>query len=81
MKNNATFVYSPELLTYKFNQHHPFNQKRLELTVDLLKSIQALSDEQIVPPRKASDDELQLIHDEDFIEAVKRAGRDRKSVV
>lgn len=75
MKNNATFVYSPELLTYKFNQHHPFNQKRLELTVDLLKSIQALSDEQIVPLRKASDDELQLIHDEDFIEAVKRAGR------
>lgn len=40
-----------------------------------MKSIQALSDEQIVPPRKASDDELQLIHDEDFIEAVKRAGR------
>lgn len=73
MKNNAVFVYSPELLNYKFNQHHPFNQKRLELTIDLLKAIHALSSDQIVSPRKASDEELQLIHDIGFIDAVKKA--------
>lgn len=75
MKNDAVFIYSPELLSYKFNQHHPFNQERLKLTVDLLKSIDALSDEQIVSPRKASDDELLLSHDRLLIDAVKSAGR------
>ncbi|WP_033828151.1 acetoin utilization protein AcuC [Bacillus andreraoultii] len=75
MNNDSVFIYSPELLSYKFNQHHPFNQERLRLTVDLLKSIDALSDEQIVSPRKASDGELLLSHDQLLIDAVKSAGR------
>ena len=37
MNDLAVFVYSDELLTYKFNDEHPFNQKRLLLTLDLLR--------------------------------------------
>ena len=33
----AVFVYSPEQLGYKFSDTHPFNHKRLTLTMDLLK--------------------------------------------
>ena len=42
MKKNAVFVFSEDQLGYKFSDTHPFNQKRLSLTVDLLKEMNAL---------------------------------------
>ncbi|MDQ0272142.1 acetoin utilization protein AcuC [Cytobacillus purgationiresistens] len=72
---NAVFLYSNELLNYRFNADHPFNQIRLKLTLDLLKSFSAINDEQIIPPRAATDEELQLVHDPSYIQAVKLAGR------
>ncbi|MFC4355889.1 acetoin utilization protein AcuC [Chryseomicrobium palamuruense] len=69
----AVFIYSEDQLGYKFSETHPFNQKRLTLTVDLLRKMNALSDNQIVSPRLATDEELALAHDERYIDAVKRA--------
>jgi len=74
MKDESVFVYSPQLLNYKFNQHHPFNQIRLKVTLDLLKNIGAIHENQIIPPRSATKEELELIHDPDFIDAVSLAG-------
>ena len=74
MKDESVFIYSPELLNYKFNEHHPFNQIRLKVTLDLLKNIGAIHENQIIPPRIATKEELQLIHDPDFIDAVSLAG-------
>ncbi|MCU9614232.1 acetoin utilization protein AcuC [Caldibacillus lycopersici] len=74
MKDNAVFIYSDELLHYKFADNHPFNQKRLLLTVDLLHSLDFLAKENIVAPRYATEEELLLIHDGRYIEAVKKAG-------
>ncbi|EMR05709.1 Acetoin utilization protein AcuC [Bhargavaea cecembensis DSE10] len=70
----AAFVYSEGQLDYKFSETHPFNQKRLVLTANLLRSIDALPDSAIVEPRVATDEELALIHDERYIEIVKKAG-------
>ncbi len=70
----AAFVYSEGQLDYKFSETHPFNQKRLVLTTDLLRAIDALPDSAIVEPRVATDEELALIHDERYIEIVKKAG-------
>lgn len=42
MTDKSLFVYSDELLTYKFSDEHPFNQKRLKLTLDLLKNTMPL---------------------------------------
>ncbi|WP_066063427.1 acetoin utilization protein AcuC [Neobacillus soli] len=75
MSDRCAFVFSEELLKYKFSNHHPFNQFRLKLTVDLLNKINALNPEQVFPPRMASEDELALIHDRNYIEAVKKAGQ------
>ena len=75
MKKDAVFVYSDELLTYKFSEHHPFNQFRLTLTIDLLKRIGGLNDEDIVSPRRALKEELTLIHDPSYIEAVIKASK------
>jgi len=73
MANKAVFIYSDELLNYRFPGRHPFNQKRIQLTLDLLKTLNAIKDEQIIPPRIASDEELLLVHDERFINTVKKA--------
>lgn len=74
LEQDAVFIYSPEQLDYKFSETHPFNQKRLQLTMDLLKQINALQPEQIKTARVATDEELLLGHDAAYIDIVKRAG-------
>jgi acetoin utilization protein AcuC len=61
MSDKCSFVFSDELLKYKFSNHHPFDQFRLKLTVDLLEKMNALHSENVIPPRLASDEELALI--------------------
>jgi acetoin utilization protein AcuC len=74
MTKESVFVYSDELLKYRFSNDHPFNQTRVKLTYDLLKSLNLLDESEIIPPRIATDEELELVHDPKFIEAVKLAG-------
>jgi acetoin utilization protein AcuC len=74
MNTNSVFVYSDELLSYKFSDKHPFNQQRLQLTLDLLQKHHAIIDEDIMEPRRATDEELELIHDPGFVNAVRLAG-------
>lgn len=76
---DSVFIYSPLFLNYKFSNKHPFNQLRVELTVDLLKKLKALEDDEIVEPRFATDEELELIHDAGYIRAVKQAGEGKLS--
>lgn len=75
MMRESIFIYSDEQLNYKFHKNHPFNQIRLKVTLDLLRTMNAIDDADIVSPRMASDEELQLIHDPEFIDAVKKAGK------
>jgi acetoin utilization protein AcuC len=75
MKKDCVFIYSDDFLQYKFHDEHPFNQLRVKLTYDLLRAMNALEDEQIAAPRIATDEELALIHDQSYIEAVKAAGK------
>lgn len=72
---HAVFIFSEDQLGYKFSDTHPFNQKRLVLTIDLLREMNALPEDLIVPARVASDEELLLAHDERYIEIVKKASR------
>lgn len=74
MMKDAIFVFSEEQLTYKFNQDHPFNHLRLKLTLDLLMKMNAIKEEDIVLPRIATDEELYLAHDPNYVAAVKKAG-------
>lgn len=74
MMQDSIFIFSDEQLKYKFNKDHPFNQLRLKLTLDLLQEINAITDKDIVLPRMATDEELQLIHDPSYVTAVRKAG-------
>lgn len=60
MQNNLKtgYVYSDELLKYRFNDNHPFNQMRLKLTTELLQMMKMLKDDQIITPRIATEEEL-----------------------
>ena len=80
MKKKAVFIYADAYLSYHFNEEHPFNQKRVLLTKELLEFSNSLSEEDIIPPRLASEEEIALFHDEDYIEAVKRAGEGKLSI-
>jgi acetoin utilization protein AcuC len=73
MKKNSIFVYSDELLRYRFSDQHPFNQFRLTLTIDLLNELNAIHKDEIVPARMATEEELSLNHDTAYINAVKQA--------
>jgi acetoin utilization protein AcuC len=73
-KKDTVFIYTPQFQQYKFNNDHPFNQLRVELTYDLLKEMKAINDLDLVAPRVASEDELALVHDRKYINAVKLAG-------
>ncbi|WP_078555516.1 acetoin utilization protein AcuC [Bacillus alkalicellulosilyticus] len=75
MISDAAFVFSQEQLSYRFNKDHPFNHLRLSLTYDLLEKMGAISPENIVEPRIATDEEIALVHDEKFIDAVKNASK------
>ncbi|MGG4039478.1 acetoin utilization protein AcuC [Heyndrickxia ginsengihumi] len=73
MIKDAVFVFSNALLSYRFRNDHPFNQMRIQLTLDLLQSLNAIHEKDILKPRIATDDELYLIHDPDYVKAIKLA--------
>lgn len=75
MKKQASFIFSPDQLNYEFSETHPFNQKRIVLTMDLLEQMNAIQPDEIVVPRAATDEELLLAHDAKYIEIVKKAGK------
>lgn len=67
------YIYHPSEHTYRFNADHPFNPLRLELTTSLLIDSGKLSTDEWIAPRAATIDELSLIHDLDYIDAVQAA--------
>ncbi|GIQ68718.1 acetoin utilization protein AcuC [Xylanibacillus composti] len=73
MSTSAIYMYHPRLLEYRFGDSHPFNQQRLLLTNDLLAMVQALDSTHMAEPRSASMEELLMVHEPSFVEAVREA--------
>nr|WP_217368836.1 MULTISPECIES: acetoin utilization protein AcuC [unclassified Brevibacillus] len=67
-------IYSPDYTQYYFHDDHPFNQRRLLLTHDLMSSYGILKDSDILTPRPATDEELALVHDPRYIQFVRDQG-------
>lgn len=74
----AVLMWDPSFVSYSFRPDHPFNPKRLELTVSLIEALGLLEgpDFRVVKPRMATDEELLRVHDADYIAAVKRLGNE-----
>lgn len=74
MSRQSRLIYSPAYTNYYFHDDHPFNQRRLLLTHDLMQAYQLLRDEDILAPRQATDEELELVHDPRYIQFVREQG-------
>jgi acetoin utilization protein AcuC len=75
MAGQAALVWGGPI-PYNFGPSHPLQPIRVELAVELMRAYGLLDrpNVQLIPPRLASDDELQLIHTADYIAAVRQAG-------
>ena len=73
MTGGSAFVYSSDYLSYKLSEEHPLNPIRLELTDSLVETCGLLSGPNVVreAPRAATDEELLLVHDRDYVERVR----------
>jgi acetoin utilization protein AcuC len=71
MSKDAVFVYHDETQNYRFNDTHPFNQKRIILTMDMLRKAGALTDSCIISHGQASEADLLLTHAPAYVDAVK----------
>jgi acetoin utilization protein AcuC len=69
----SAFIYSPEYLAYKLSDSHPLNPIRLALTESLIESSGLLASPDVfrAEPRPATDDEIMLAHDREYVEHVR----------
>ncbi len=69
----AALVWSDDLLSYDFGAGHPLRSQRCKWGAEEISKIEGI---EVVEPRMASEDELQLVHTPEYVEAVKsgRAG-------
>ena len=70
----TALLWDPAVCAYFFRPDHPFNPKRLELTVSLMEALGLVGggEHPVVAPRPATDAELLRVHSQDYIDAVKR---------
>jgi len=69
-------VYSEELSRYDFGSEHPMGPGRVRNTVELARQLGVLDRLDIVAPPAVDLDLLALVHDRDYIEAVRRGVAD-----
>lgn len=71
MSGRSLFVNHEMAGNYRFHDQHPFHPIRLELTLDLLSNVGALSPEQMLRSRPVEEVELEWVHQPAYIEAVR----------
>lgn len=82
----AALIWDPSFTQYKFRADHPFNPRRLELSVSLIEELGLLDGDRfrMVAPRMATDAELLRVHSLEYLEVVKRLslpGADRSDAL
>jgi acetoin utilization protein AcuC len=77
MTGSLHVLWDEALTHYDFGPEHPMNPVRVALTFSLARQLGVLSapSVSVLEPAPASDTELETVHDHDYIEAVREAGR------
>ncbi len=78
MSTSTLVVWDDELARYDFGPSHPLRPLRLELTIGLARELGLLSRPGVTvcAPEPVEEDVLNLVHDPDYVEAVRRAPED-----
>ena len=79
MPGPLTLAWDERLTGYDFGPGHPLAPVRVELTMALARELGVLAQPSVsmLDPAPAERDELELVHDPAYIDAVRQAGRDR----
>ncbi|MGN9843786.1 acetoin utilization protein AcuC [Nonomuraea sp. H19] len=72
MSKSARVIWDDALTSYNFGPSHPLAPVRVELTMALARELGVLDKVEMAGCDPASDDELAMIHERDYIKAVKR---------
>ncbi len=73
MSCRTALIYGDHYHDYRFNDEHPFNPLRLQLTVELINACGLLDPSQQRPPRMATTEELLTVHSPEYVAAVQAA--------
>jgi acetoin utilization protein AcuC len=78
MSASVLVPWDDALIGYDLGPEHPLNPLRLDLTMRLASELGVLDlhTVRMTKPTAATDDQIALVHDRDYIEAVRRAGAD-----
>ena len=76
MGGKTTLLYSEKFLDYNFGPFHPLRPVRVKLTYDLIKSKGLLGEDfaKITVPRVASEEEILLFHEREYVRLVQKYG-------
>lgn len=79
----ASLIYSNELMAYDFSPEHPLRPVRLKMTYELISSYGLLDspNSRLLNPRPATEEEVLLAHDRNYLKAVKRLSADPNAYV
>lgn len=72
MSRRSIWIDEAPALNYFFGEHHPFNQRRITLTRDLLQVIDALPASSVVRAEAATDEDLLRVHEAEYVAYVKQ---------
>jgi acetoin utilization protein AcuC len=65
-------VYGDALMKHHLSDQHPLQPIRVKLAVDLIKSTGLIEHADLLPPRPATIEELELVHSAEYVELVRR---------
>jgi len=68
----VALVYGDELMKHHLSDQHPLQPIRVKLTMDLIRSTGLIEHCHLLPPRRATDAELELVHSADYVDLVRK---------
>src|ERR1700704_517063 len=74
----VALVYGDELMKHHLSDQHPLQPIRVKLAVDLIRSTGLIEHSILLPPRRASIQELELVHSRHYIDLVRKLSDPRQ---
>jgi acetoin utilization protein AcuC len=68
----VALVYGDELMKHRLSDQHPLQPIRVKLAVDLIKSTGLIEHSHLLPPRRATVDELEIVHSPEYVDLVRK---------
>jgi acetoin utilization protein AcuC len=68
----VALVYGDELMKHRLSDQHPLQPIRVKLAVDLIRSTGLIEHSHLLPPRRATIEELELVHSPEYVDLVRK---------